>query len=340
MLGRYVFLRLRRALLPDFERRWKRDVEASTTELRSAIATMQTELAELRAFKSRTVVAEWASRTDALVATVEALDLAGVEAHIRSAVAGATLDTTPTAHLVVDEVLPRDVYELLRTAIPPVELFGDRDPVKRDFEMSALDAAPSLTARMWRLFDQHLVSDIVAPLVFERCRDAVEAHYRAMGGEAFGHEAVRMPHRTFAGRIQLRRPGYELGPHLDPKRVVITGLFYFPRPGDPEDHGTELFDVVPRVAQPGMATFFPESVGARCTVARSVSYRANRLLAFVNSGAAHGARLPSGATLDERYAYQFYVKPDDGRLKELLRTLPTEAQQGWEDILAPRRSRE
>jgi hypothetical protein len=333
VLGRLIFLRLRQALLPDFERRWTRDIESSLGDIRAQCAAMEAELAELRAFKRHVTVAEWSDRGAPLLARVDAISLSAVRNHVTAAIASAEVVSEPTTHMVVDEILPAEVYELLAGAIPPTDLFPDRDPVKRDFEMSALDAAPPLTSRMWRLFDERIVAAIVAPLVFERLREAVVDHYAETGGAAFGREAAAIPHRTFAGRIQLRRPGYHLKPHLDPKRVAITGLFYFPRAGDSGDYGTQFFAVDRPFVASGMSTFFPDSIGARCTLARTVPYRANSMLVFVNSRAAHGAELPLDASLRERYAYQFYVKPNDNELKKLLRSLPAEARASWEQIL-------
>lgn len=333
MLGRFVFLRLRRALLPDFERRWTRDIESSLTGVRGTLASIEAELIELRAFKRRVTVSEWVASVEPLLSRANQISLPDVRAHIMSALARTELVTEPTAHMVVNDVLPPEFYTLLTAAIPPMDLFPDRDPVKRDFEMSALADAPPLTRQMWRLFDEDVVGSIVAPLVFERFRAAIVRHYGEIGGEAFGEKAAAIPHRTFAGRIQLRRPGYQLKPHLDPKRVVLTGLFYFPRPGDTEDYGTQLFSVDRPILSSGMTTFFPESAGAICTLVRTVPYRPNSMLVFVNSRAAHGATLPPGAALDERYTYQFYVKPLDGHLKKLLRELPAGARTAWEEIL-------
>lgn len=333
MLGRFVFLRLRRALLPDFRRLWTRDVDAALGDVRARLAAMEGELAGLRVFRREAIVAEWARRRAPLLEEAGRVDLSAVRDHITRAVTQAELLTEPTTHMVVNDILPARVYQLLYDAIPPTDLFSDRDPVKRDFEMSALDAAPEFTRRMWQAFDQDIVGGMVAPLVFERFRSAIVDHYGQTGGEEFGRRAAVIPHRTFAGRIQLRRPGYHLGPHLDPKRVVVTGLFYFPRPGDTDDFGTQLFAVDRPFVASGMSTFFPESIGASCTLARTVPYRANSMLVFVNSRAAHGATLPPGAPLDERYAYQFYIKPVDGHLKKLLRELPPDARAAWEEIL-------
>ena len=320
-------------MLPDFERRWTRDIDASLADVRGKLASMEAELAELRTFRRRVTVSEWVAGSEPLLARAGQISLPAVRAHIASALARTELVTEPTTHMVVNDVLPPEVYELLSAAIPPIDLFPDRDPVKRDFEMSELVDAPPLTKQMWRLFDEDVVGSIVAPLVFDRFHSAIVRHYADTGGDVFGQRAAAIPHRTFAGRIQLRRPGYQLKPHLDPKRVVVTGLFYFPRPGDTEDYGTQLFTVDGPIVASGMSTFFPENAGATCTLARTVPYRPNSMLVFVNSRAAHGATLPPGAALDERYTYQFYVKPIDKDLKSLLRDLPADARAAWEEIL-------
>lgn len=302
-------------------------------DLTSRLQAMEREVAELRAFRRETLRQQWTSERVSLLAEVSGLDLAAVGVHVASALARAELVADPTTHMVVDDVLPSRVYELLSAAIPPIDCFPDRDPVKRDVEMSALASMPELTRVMWRLFDEDIVGSLVAPLVLERFAPAIVRHYAETGGEDFGKRAAAIPHRTFAGRIQLRRPGYHLAPHLDPRRVVVTGLFYFPRAGDTEDYGTRLYAVDRPVVATGMSTFFPEQTGAVCTVARSVPYRPNSMLVFVNSRAAHGASLPPDAPLSERYTYQFYVKPIDGHLKKILRELPPQAQEAWKEML-------
>ena len=312
---------------------WTRDLEASLGDVRESLAAIQSELAELRRFRRRVALREWTETRDALLPQADRLSADAVRPHIIDAIARADVRTEPTAHMVVENVLPPDFYRLLAAAIPPGELFPDRDPVKQDFEMSALEQAPLLTQRVWRFFDEEVVASILAPAVFERVRGAVVEHYAETGGMTFGTRAAAIGHRTFAGRIQLRRPGYHLGPHLDPKRVVVTGLLYFPRPGDTEAYGTQLFRVNRPFVASGMKTFFPESVGLTCEVAHTIPYRPNTMLAFVNSKAAHGATLPPGASLEERYTYQFYVKPIDGELKKLLRDLPADERSAWDEIL-------
>jgi len=343
VLGRLVYQRLRRVLLPDFRRLWTRDIDARlkdlqletrVKDLQQRLAVTQSEVSSLRAAHRKLALSEWTASRAALLDTLGSrLSLDRIRAHVCSAVANATVHTEPTTHVVIDRVLPPDFYELLSRAIPPSEFFPDRDPVKQDWEMEELDGAPELTRQVWAFFDDHVVREVLAPAVFARFRSAVIGHYAATGGEAFGEAAADIPHGPVAGRIQLRRPGYHLRPHLDPKRVVITGLLYLAREGDREDYGTQLFRVNGRFTHSGMKTFFPEEAGLTCDVALSVPFRANSLLAFVNSGAAHGATLPADATLDERYTFQFYIKPDDGKLKKLLQNLPEEIRADWKGLL-------
>jgi hypothetical protein len=61
VLGRDVFLRLRRALLPDVQRVWTRDVEASFKDVRDSLADIKSELTELRRFRKRIALREWAN---------------------------------------------------------------------------------------------------------------------------------------------------------------------------------------------------------------------------------------------------------------------------------------
>lgn len=327
-------MRLRSVMLPDFRRSWEKDVEASATRLQETIDDLRQEVQELRAAQSGLLVAELDRRDSEHLATAsERLDAARTRAHIAEAVRRAVVDPQPTPHVVIPNVLPDDIYQLLLDSIPPQALFSRRDPLKQDFEMDALPAAPRLARLAWGFFDREIVAGIVTPLLLQRFGDAVTRHYGGGTLTDFGRQAAAIGHRSFAGRIQLRRPGYGLKPHLDPKRVAITGLFYFARPGDSEDYGTQLFEVDRPFVQSEMKTFFPEQHGLRCTLARTVPYRANTLFAFVNSAAAHGATLPLDASLKERYAYQFYVKPDDGELKRLLRGLPEEARADWAAFL-------
>lgn len=327
----YVYTRLKTALLPEFRRAWSKDFDASVKTLQRELSHMQAELTVLRQAHDALAVKEWMQRREPLLATLDGrLQIEPIRAHILNAVARADVATDPTTHAVIENILPADFYELVNAAIPPAELFPTRDPVKQDFHIDEhLASAPPLTQRVWRFFDEDVVAGILAPALHRRFHSAVVEHYAETAGGDFGARAAAIPHRGFAGRLHLRRPGYHLKPHLDPKRVVITGLVYFARPGDSEAFGTQLFRIRTPFTSSTMGKFYPEDEGFAVELARTVPYRANTLLAFVNSKAAHGATLPPDAPLRERYAYQFYVKPRDGELKKLLLELPPESRTNW-----------
>ena len=335
MLGRLVYSRLRHALLPDFRRAWSKDFEASVKGLQREVSDLQAALGSLRQAHDALAVKEWIQSREPLMATLDArLQIEPIRTHITAAVDRAQVSTDPTTHAVVENVLPEDFYNLVHMAIPPAELFPSRDPVKQDFHIDEhLAAAPALTQRVWRFFDEDVVAGILAPALHRRFHSAVVDHYAETVDGDFGMRAASVPHRGFAGRLHLRRPGYHLKPHLDPKRVVITGLVYFARPGDSEAYGTQLFRVGKRFTSSTMGKFYPEDEGLPVELARTVPFRPNTLFAFVNSKAAHGATLPPDAPLLERYAYQFYVKPLDGDLKKLLLELPSERRANWARLL-------
>ena len=331
----FVYSRLKTALLPDFRRAWSKDVDASVKTLQRELSRVEAELGALRQAHDALAVKEWMQSREPMRATLdERLRLEPIRAHILDAVDRAQVSNDPTTHAVIENILPADFYELVTAAIPPAELFPSRDPVKQDFHLDEhLAAAPAFTQRVWKFFDEDVVAGVLAPALHQRFHAAVIDHYAETAGGNFGERAAAIPHRGFAGRLHLRRPGYYLKPHLDPKRVVITGLVYFARPGDSEAYGTQLFRVGKPFTSSTMGKFYPQDEGLPVELARTVPFRPNTLLAFVNSRAAHGAALPPDAPLRERYAYQFYVKPRDGDLKKLLLELPPEARINWARFL-------
>jgi hypothetical protein len=142
-----------------------------------------------------------------------------------------------------------------------------------------------------------------------------------------------LPLEATAGRLMRRTPGYHLDPHLDPKRVLLTGLFYVARPGDPETYGTSFYRIDGQLVRDHSSTYYPGRDGHTCELARVVPFRANTGVVFLNS-AAHGAEIPTSAPKKtERFAYQVYVGPPVESLKSLISTLPAAEQQPWAGLL-------
>jgi len=171
-----------------------------------------------------------------------------------------------------------------------------------------------------RLFvERTLIPEILVPSLVAKFRDAIAATYAARYGPAGGAQVAALPHYASAGRLMLRRPGYHLDPHLDPRRVIVTCLLYLARPGDSEAFGTTFHRIegAPEATQRG--TYYPEHDGYRCTLVKAAAFTPNTAVAFLNAGGAHGADIPASAPKrTERYAYQFYVSPDGDALAEIV----------------------
>jgi hypothetical protein len=257
-------------------------------------------------------------------------NLEPVKARVREAVSRATFHRDPSAHVVIDDLLPADFYELLVDSMPPAALFEPIDRVKADFRPFDGPSATLVSRLVWQTFEQDLVDGVLRETLLDRFRPVLEPHYARLVGDDVAAEAASLPMRA-AGRLMRRVPGYRLGPHLDPKRVLITGLLYCARPGDSEEYGTSLYRVNRPFVAPFLKTYYPREDGLECTVVKTISFTANRFIAFINADAAHGAELPRDAAQQDRYAYQFYIQPDADRFDDLLRRVPAEIQALWQE---------
>ena len=334
MLGRLLLPWLRAAVRPEI-RQVASEHGETVRELRRNVAELQTQLAHLRSDHHAFVVNTWTEqRSRWLPGLDDRLQLESLRAHLTEAIQSAPLVLEPTAHLLIENPFPRDFYELAAAAIPPGELFPLQQGVKQEFVIDKhLAEAPELTRRVWHFIDQEVVPRVLAPALLARLHDAIVEHYAEAGGVEFGRRAAALPHRAYTGQLHRRRPGYRLEPHFDPKRVVITGLLYFAKPGDTEAYGTQLFRIDGAYDSRRLGKFYPEREGLKCEVARTIPYRSNTMLVFINSKAAHGAELPLDAKLRERWAYQFYVKPVDGDLVRLLADAPEDTRARWSELV-------
>jgi hypothetical protein len=140
---------------------------------------------------------------------------------------------------------------------------------------------------------------------------------------------IDLPLHASNGRLMLRRPGYLIPPHRDPKWGFLTGLVYLARPGDDDAHGTQLYRVRDDESAPSNKPYYVDP--SRCELARAVPFRPNTLLVFLNSGGAHGASIPADAqpaTL-ERYLYQFRLGPSNDAIAALLGQMAPAVRKSW-----------
>ena len=221
-------------------------------------------------------------------------------------------------HVVLHNLLPAATYDALLEAIPQDEFFPDKDPIKQNLKAQQFDVVPAWTRRAMAYLETTIVGTILAPALISRMRPYLELMYRDEYGPARAPLVAALPHGPTAGRLMLRRPGYKLEPHLDPRRVAITSLIYFARPGDDAAYGTELFELDRAVTVDRSNTFYPREHGYACRLVKVVPFEPNTALVFLNRGGAHAAEIPSDAPRDtKRFAYQFYISPDPAALEAL-----------------------
>ena len=220
---------------------------------------------------------------------------------------------------------------LLLSAIPPDTFFQDHDRIKQDLHFP-ITFGPTLATTVWNFVDAVLARQVIQPAVLDKFHDPLQGHFDTVFGPSFREQANALPQLSAGGRLMLRRAGYHLDPHRDPKRSMLTCLLYLARPGDSEAHGTQLFRVIGDREASYKQTYYPEADGARCELQGVVPFRPNTMLAFMNSRGAHGATIPADAGEGvERYTYQFYVAPENEALGALIRELPRERRTMWQN---------
>jgi hypothetical protein len=328
-------------------RLWRPDVEDALKPVRKDVRFLLSRVEELEA--SLADARQRAARADRIAAQVklaavldreqsqtlarmgELLDSTRVARHVRAAIESAAMVLEPYEHIVVDALLPQDVYDLLIEAIPHEPFFDDHDPVKRNLRFP-MDLGPALTATVWGFFDHVVTDQMIRPAVLERFRDPLHRHYDSIFGAEWRARAAAMPHSVNSGRLMLRRRGYHLDPHRDPKHSMLTCLAYFARPDDDEAYGTEIFAVANDGDADYKQTYYPEQAGHTCTLVKVVPFRPNSMLVFLNSRGAHGATIPVDAPESlERYSYQFYIGPEKESLGALIRQLPEARRRMWQN---------
>ena len=326
---------------------WRHDAEEAMKPLRRELRRLASDVTDLQtALKETAVRAARGDRTasqlrlllalneqhrDLLAAAPALLDERQIRAHVCQTIGAAELRSDPFEHLVVEQVLPTAVYELLIEAIPPATFFDDRDPIKQNLGFP-ITFGPALTTLVWNFVDAVIAGRIIRPAMIEKFHEPLQRHFDTVFGPSFRARANALPQLSGGGLLMLRRPGYHLDPHRDPKRSMMTCLVYLARPGDSEAHGTQLFRVIDDREASYKQTYYPEGDGRRCELATVVPFRPNTMLAFLNSHGAHGATISADAPPDlERYSYQFYVAPENEALGALIRELPRDRRTMWQN---------
>ena len=239
--------------------------------------------------------------------------LSVLKSHLRSAVEAARLENEPFPYLVIREVLPRDFYGLLLDAIPPQAFWREAGTQRQNWFIGR-DPGPRQVEMVWGFVHEVMVPELLIPLLVEKFQHTINDFCRSAFGMENG-EAQALRYHCTEGRLLLRRPGYAIAPHLDPRHAMLTTLVYLPRPDQDthEEYGTMLFKVkADQLPVKRIGIFYPERAGIRCELAKTVPYEKNSALVFFTPRAVHGAKLPAKVVPAEfeRLAYQFLVSLD------------------------------
>jgi hypothetical protein len=154
--------------------------------------------------------------------------------------------------------------------------------------------------------------------------DFVRTHWPRLGSMSEAGIELRVSN----SRLMLRRPGYVIKPHRDPRWAFLTCLVYLPRPADVESYGTQIYRLrnEPRVTHSSPLWVDP----AECELVKEVPAEHNTALVFLNSTGAHGASIPSDAPPDtKRYLYQVHFSVEKEMRQKLLDGLDSDERGSW-----------
>lgn len=274
-----------------------------------------------------------AEQLDRIRSVADIWDTQTIASHVRDVVEAAPVQTDPMPHLVLEPLLPDGAFRLLRDAVPPEEFFeGEKHLDLRGIGL-ATTLVPLLSKVVWRSLRTEIIGRVLAPALAARFRPYASDFLRLSLGDDFVDEALALPLHPHGLRLMLRRRGWSLPPHLDPRDQFITTLLYLAKPGEPESYGTQLFRVLQKDFVAGWAnTYYPEDDGLRCELAKTMPYRGNVCLSFLNlGGGAHGASVPADAKPAglKRLVFQFYIGPEREDLEALIERLPPERKAAW-----------
>lgn len=300
----------------------------ATRDLAASVDTLRIRTEQLMAVQRF----DW-DRRDDLAGIGRWLNVESIEPHVMAAFDRAELHPEPFPHMVVEPLLPPDVYAGILDAVPaPVFFLGGRD----EHWAVPSGVAPLYSRQVWAFVANKLAGDILYRALNAKLGLVVRDYVRSFC-PALPEDADVALHPS-DGRIMLRRPGYDLPPHRDPKWGFVTALMYLARPGDSEEFGTQLYRVRDDPEAPSGSVHYPEP--GQCELVKTVPFRANSMLVFLNSTGAHGAFIPADAqppTL-ERYLYQFRLGPTTKVISRLLSLMPPDRAALWSGTKAGRLS--
>jgi hypothetical protein len=163
-----------------------------------------------------------------------------IAAHAAAAVARAQLELDPFPHIVIDNLLPDDISAELIRAMPSNAFFKTEDMTRQEIEVPFV-FAPEYSRVMWNTFFHKVIDQAMVPALMAKFRPALDdflrTHWPELGSMAEAGIALRVSN----SRLLLRRPGYVIKPHRDPRWAFLTCLVYLPQTTAHQVYGTQLY---------------------------------------------------------------------------------------------------
>lgn len=260
-----------------------------------------------------------------------------VRASVASAVAGAPLIQSPVPHLVVEPLLPADVYDLLVKNLPEPSAFGTERSGTLPLGSGGGDTVSPLTRLAWEFVDQDIARTIAETAV-PRLRPYLRQGYAELFGPDGADQVAASPHSARGGHFTLHRRSPLDRPHVPPKDGSVTVLLGLAPRGSAPRVRLALHAIDGHFAPVRIGTSYPEAHGCLCRPIAQLPLHANSAVILVNTGKAQSLEpLPSleseGAL---GYAFSCQIGPERSSLVDVAATLPAAAQQGWLDLLTER----
>ena len=307
-----------------------RSIEQSLARIEQKLAVQQKALDRLPEMQIHLDRCETAYSKDAKqaarLATFQAsVDPALVHAHAHAAALNASLHTDPCPYVVIDRVLPDDVYDVVVEALPSPVFF--KKAAERSEMTVPFPFAPAYSRAVWNLFYE-VVERSVLPALVERFRPALDEFVRTSWPALGSWEQSDIDLEVAQSRLLLRRPGYRIEPHRDPRWAFLTAIFYLSTRNGAPAHGTQLYRL--RVEREGTHSSPFWADPDECELVRDVPGTGNTALVFLNSTGAHGASIPQDAPQNlKRYVYQVQFSPDAVMKERLITLLAADVRERW-----------
>ena len=255
------------------------------------------------------------------------IDAGRVQQHVRAVVAAATLQRDPCPYLVLDNLLPDDLYDEMLSALPSTVFFKRHDKTREEMQVPFV-FAPAYSRVVWDFFMAVVVEQSLLPALTAKFQPALDAFLAANWPALGTWEQSRLALGVGNSRLLLRRPGYVIRPHRDPRWAFLTCLIYLQKRGADHIYGTQLYRLKHEREATHNSPFWVDA--SECELVRDVPGGRNSALIFLNSTGVHGASIPPDAPADlERYVYQVQLSPDDPTRRRLIDMLSGEKQVGW-----------